>query len=333
VPEILLLGRILARQGWFVFQLGQREESEELLRRSLNLLRGLDQAGRSEMVFSLNYLAAVQRHAGRYDEARQQVEESITICEEFADGFGLSIALNNLGQIAYALGDYSEAKIHCQQSLDLARSLNHRWGIAFSLTSLGQVAFALTEYRQAEQLFRESLEIRRQINDRRGIAICYSDLGDVALALGAYAEAKQRHQEGLDIFAEIGNQWGSTNAVTKLGEVAWNEGEYQVARRYLVEALRTATEIQATPLILNTLVGVAMVLVKTGQAERALEILALIMHNPNSSRENQNKAAGLLTELVAAELPTEVATTAQERGKALDLDSFVPKLVAEMSAT
>jgi len=324
----IVWGKLLARQGWFTFQLGQHEPAETLLLQGLDLLRQAGSTALGETIFSLNYLGAVYRHLGQYEPAQKYLQESLLVCRETGDTFGLTVALNILGQVAYLQGDYPEAQRLCQESLGLKQKLGDRRGATFSFIYLGQVAYTLGEYPAAKAYFEESLAVCQEIGDRRGIALCLNYLGDVVQMMGEDQGARQLYEESLAIFKEIGNQWGVISAKIKLGIITDKLGETPAARVYLNQALKLALDIQAIPLVMDTLVGWAALLVKGGQVEQALEILALTLSHPASSRENQDRAARLLAEL-EPQLPKEAGQTKQTRDRTRTLEMMVKKILRE----
>jgi predicted ATPase len=295
----LVLAKILARQGWFTFQSGQHEPAKAMLQESLAILHHLKAVPDSQraLIFSLNYLGAVHRHLGAYTSAEHYLRESISLGRAIGDQFGLSIALNILSQVAYLQGNYMQARQFGQESLAIKRTIGDRRGMAFSLINLGRVALTLSEYRQAKEHFEESLAINREIDDPRSSALCLNYLGEVALVLEEYDVAQRLNQESLATFREIGNQWGIISALTGLGRVAAAVGQYPAANATFADALKLAMEIEATPLAMEVLLGMAGLLIKTNQSDRALDILELVLKHPASSRDTQDKAAHLLTEL------------------------------------
>jgi tetratricopeptide (TPR) repeat protein len=202
--------------------------------------------------------------------------------------------------------------------------------MTFSLNNLGQVAYTLGEYPEAKDLFQESLTICQEMGDRRGIALCLSFLGDVVQMMGEYQGAKQLYQESSAIFKEIGNQWGSVFSSAKLGYVTCELGDYQAAGDYFGQSLKMALDIQAMPSVMDALVGLASLLIKTGDAEQeqVLEILALALSHPASSRDIQDRAARLLAEL-QPRLPAGVAKAIQTRGQGSTLEAIAQKMLAE----
>ena len=75
---------------------------------------------------------------------------------------------------------------------------------------------------------------------------------------------------------------------------------------------------QARPIGLDALVGMAHIKARTGQLAEALAILALVREHPSSHFESREKARRLREELVA-ELPSELVTEAEARGREMDL--------------
>ncbi|MCB0164289.1 MAG: tetratricopeptide repeat protein [Anaerolineae bacterium] len=295
----IVLGKLLARQGWFIFQLGQYEQAIDLLHRSLDILRHAGDAGRSALAFPLNYLGAAHRHLGEYKLAEQHLEECLDICRESGDRFGEGVALTILGQAAYLKGDYAQARQLCEASLAIKRTIGDHRGITFALHILGQVTFALDDYTDANDYFQESLAICQAIGDDRGIALSLSYLGDGVQMMGEYPGAKQLYQESLAIFEEIGNQWGIISGQNKLGYISNELGETDAAERHFAAALDLAESIQAVPAMLDALVGLVALRIKRGDDDwpRILEALALALNHPVSSRSNQDRAARLLAEL------------------------------------
>jgi hypothetical protein len=91
-----------------------------------------------------------------------------------------------------------------------------------------------------------------------------------------------------------------------------------------------ALDIQARQDIVDALVGLASLLINSGEAgrEHALEILALALNHPASSRENQDRAARLLAEL-QPQLPAEAVKAVRTRERANTLEMLVKAALGE----
>lgn len=321
--EANLRGKALAAQGWFAFQLGDHVQGRELLQESLCLLR--TRGARAELAFALDYLGAVAVHLGSYDEARELCQEGLAICREIDEHYGAAIALNLLGRVAYMLGDYVEAQQRCEESLALAHEIGNRWSMAFSLDYLGRIAYAQGEYGEAKRLFSASLAVRREMRDRRGIALSLNSLGETAQAIGEYAEAEQLYEDSLVTFEQIGHKTGVVQSLTNLGHMASALEDHERAHNAFLDALQLATEIQATPMALNALVGIASVLAQMGEPVEALALLTLVREHAASTQESR-ASAERLCEALAAQLAAEPVDP--DRGQ--EQESTINLLLKEM---
>jgi predicted ATPase/DNA-binding SARP family transcriptional activator len=324
-PEAqIVAGKLLARQGWFAFQVGQQAEGRELLRRSLTILRTL--AAADELVTPLNHLAAVTYYAGDYAEANRLAEEALTISAARGDSYGVAVAKTILGQIAFLVGRYEEAQRHSRESLAIERGLGNRWGTVFTLISLGRVAQALGEYQQARRYFEEGLAIRESLSDLRGVALCLDQLGDVSTALGEHLAARQRYQESLALFKEIGNRSGIATTLTRLGYSALALHDRAAARAHFFEALHTAWETRAVPRTLEALAGIATALA-ADQPDRASALALLVWNHPAVTQESRDRAMRLLDRTAA---PAARGTSTEIEQSGAPLGEIIEQLFAEM---
>ncbi len=133
------------------------------------------------------------------------------------------------------------------------------------------------------------------------------------------------------IFKEIGDRARGAIASSGLGKVASAIGEYEQAKTHLYEALRTATEMREVPLALETLEAIAELMSQEGVEERALESLALVLHHPASSQRTQSRAQHWLSEL-ESQVPPQLFVSAQERGKAKELEDLVEEILGNDGA-
>jgi tetratricopeptide (TPR) repeat protein len=292
--DSLLIARIDARQGGLCYRLGRNEQALQLLQGALELFRAHDE--HAEIAFCLTCLGDVDRIKGQYREARALLEESLAICARIGDQRTAARAYTNLGIVAGASGEYREAQRLFQESLAIFQAFGDRWGEARALINLGIIAYYLHEYAEAQRLLHASLTIARAIDNRYGVAVALNNLGIVAYEQGHYGEAQRLHQESCAIFEQIGYRLGAGLTLNDLGHVAHAQGEQPAARAYFEAALRTAIAIEATPLALDALVGIAM-LTKAAEPERARELLDLAARHPASGQDTRDRAAALLAEL------------------------------------
>lgn len=366
-PEQLALsGQILARRGVFNHRLTRYEQARELLERSLEIFRCLD--NRPEIAFALQRLSQLQSELGEYEAGRRNCQESLEIFRVLADRQGIGRALNELGAIAYRQGEYDKAEQYHRESLRLFRELNDHWGLASTLVNLGNVETELGEYVQAKQFYRESLalceeigaqaglaatlnnlgdinreigdlsdarkyldrsiEIYQQIGDRYGLSVVLANLGDVAYRQEQYQEARKLHEQSLAICEETGNRLGVAHALAKLGSLTCALGEYQESQKYHLQALKLAVENQATPLVMETLVGIAILFSQVGEKARALKLLLAALRNPATMKVNREEAEALRT-LLESQLTPQVIQEAKEKGQLCSIEQIILELIGE----
>jgi tetratricopeptide (TPR) repeat protein len=365
----MVLGKVLLKQGRFCHSLGLVEKATDLLQESLSMFRDL--GARREVAYALKYLEycvglrggdgqpllqealAISKEIsdrrgialslvglgysaaeqGQYKAAKQLLQESLALFRELGNREGIADSLHGLGYIAWLLGEYGEAKQLHRESLGLSREVGDQKGIANALKDLAQDAAGLEEYEEAKQLYQESLALHKEIGNLRGVADVFSDLGEVANVQGEYAEAIQLAQECLSIGRKIDERWIIAWALKVQGDAACGLGDLPGARRYHHQALAELTRIGQPYIIPLNLVGIAALLAAEGEKERALELLALVIHHPISWRWMKHHRAAPLVAQLEAELPPDVAATAWERGRARDLDATVAELLDELRGT
>ena len=136
--------------------------------------------------------------------------------------------------------------------------------------------------------------------------------------------------ESVAVFQEIGLRDRLGRALALLGYAARGLGHLDQAGLHLHKALETAVEGGFVALLM-ALPATALLLADGGQEERAVELYALASRYPLVANSRWfEDVAGKHIAAVAAALPPEVVTAAQERGRARDLDATVAELLAEL---
>jgi predicted ATPase/DNA-binding SARP family transcriptional activator len=322
-----ILGRVLARQARFLFHLGQYEQAKELYQTSLSISRRL--GDQKDVAFCLLNLGIVSYVLGEYAEAKQLNQESLALYQEVNDRLNAAACFNNLGHIARATGEYQEARRLYQSCIAIRREIGDAYGIAVTLNNLGNLADELEEYVEARQLYQQSLAICREVGYQLGIAGSLNNLGAVIEKLGEYAEAKKLLTESLGIKKELGDRRSLAVSLLNLGEVTCKLEEYQASQKHFARALEIAMEVQVIPLAMQVLLGITALLTAMGKEEAALELCAFISQHPVSRKVTRDRAARLVP-CLASQLPSEIATAAQARGKAKELEAVVEDVLQSL---
>jgi hypothetical protein len=184
---------------------------------------------------------------------------------------------------------------------------------------------------EAQRLSQQSLAIFVELDDLRGMAFAFNNLGFFAYHLGEYAEADWLYRESLSLRQVNGDQWGVASALVSLGMVAQAQGDHETAYRNLLEAIQTAQEVRAVPVLLEAMVELASLMANAGQVAEAEEMLLISLHHPSLSKQTRERAEQLLTTLrqVAAPQPTALLP---EDEAARNLNGLVAQLLNEQAA-
>jgi len=321
----ILLAKVLARQGSLTHRLGQYQIAKQLLVTSLQILEKSDI--REEIAFVLNNLADIERATGNYESARKLCTRSLAIFRELDDRWSIAGTLNNLGVVLYYLEDFPQAYQYYIESLSISKRLDDQNGIATSLVNLGAVAHDLENYEEAQQYYLESLEFCENLDDRDGVAASLINLGRTFFMLGSYEEAYQYCEEGLKLSKTLGNQWGVAASLINMGDINCYNGDLRQARYCFTQALDTAQNIQATPLLLEVVISIANLLAIEGQTELVFEILLVTSDEVIRDKETRERKANLWS-YIRVKLPNDVIASIQENQRFDSITALVEHMFA-----
>lgn len=322
--EQVVLSMLCLRHGWFSFRLGMYEIAEADMLDSLKQFRRLEEP--EEAAFALYNLGILSYQLGHYNRARVYLEESLQLRRALNDRFGTARSLSILGIVARDLGENQTARELLTESLALHRAVGDGRGISRCLNLLALLHRDTGEEQAARPLLEESLAISREIEDRRGIAYALSILGAIVYEMGDYVTAREMIQESLEIREEVGEQRGIAFSLHDLGNVARALEQYQAARDYLQRALRVAIDIQAVPLALYVITGIAELRASQGKYQEALALALLVLNHP-STFEMANDRAQAIRRQVCDELDPEEISAITDSVHASDFEQVVDRLL------
>ena len=259
---------------------------------------------------------------GDYARAQKIFIESLEIHQEIGDPWGQAIRYNNLALVAHALGQYSQAKGFYAQSLDFWKRIRQDFGMASCFNNMGLVSEALMEFSEARDLYANALTIFEQLGHQYGMASCLNNLGNVAVSLDEIEQAQERYKETLTIRENLGDQRGIASVSNNLGQVADLLGEIEVARSNYLRALEVGWESKVIPVVLDSILGLATLLIGEKSHSRVLQLLSLVNSHASSNQEAKDRASVLL-ESINAEYQGEEMDNLLEQVKQEPLDQVV----------
>ncbi|MBI1281580.1 MAG: tetratricopeptide repeat protein [Anaerolineaceae bacterium] len=293
---------------------GRHEEAEKLFREALTIYEETgDRSGVSVCLWSLGSLARVD---GDYDTARQKYGEALAIAREIGSPAGIGSSLEDLAMVARLQGKYDEARGYLEEVLKMAGDVGDHHEIANALLNLGGVARAQNQFDEARNYLEDSIVMNMEHGNRRALARAILFLGDVALAQKDYTAARRSYQDSLAIYREFDHRLGVSLTLGGLGDVAVALGDIEGARQYFHEAYTMAQVIRDTPLQLWILTGIASLLAREKEDERAAELLGMVLNHYATTQETRDKAETVLSGLGEA-VHNAVLSAALERGKGM----------------
>jgi tetratricopeptide (TPR) repeat protein len=143
---------------------------------------------------------------GRYGEAHQYLEESLSIAKQIEDKERAAMVLEELGVVCTGQGDLAEARGYLEEALNLALELGNKRALASALNALAQLDRMECQLDTAEQLYERVLALARELEDQEPIAIGLLNLAMVSIGRGSRDRALETLAEALAIAEAIGSK-------------------------------------------------------------------------------------------------------------------------------
>jgi predicted ATPase/DNA-binding SARP family transcriptional activator len=271
-------------------------------------------------------LGALTCWVGQFATAERTLAAALPVLRARGAAADVAFTLTGMGIVAAERDDDGRARRLLDEGLAAYKVLGQSSGVAWALDSLGDLAGATGDYVRAKELLNESSTIFSALGDQISAAWSLSSLGRVLGLVGERHAARQLLQESLAIFEQLGDLHGAATSHANLGEIAFLDRDLAQARGFWLAALRQSREVGAAPLVLDALVGVALILADTGEPERAHELAALALAHEAAWQETLASARAV-RDATAAALGPEAAAEAARRGRALTWEQAADALL------
>lgn len=297
-----VLGAALSRYAYFCLRTSDVASARAALRRSHAIARSSGDT--RELAFASRVAAELARSRGKYRAATRILQSAVEGFRTVHSTYDLAVCLNDLGLTEWARGRNARAQRHISASLRLRRDIGDEVGVVKCLMNLAILADIGGQSGEAEKLFAESLKLSRELGDRRNIALNLHNLA-VFIQLraeqsgdhGRVRQAEQMLMESLRISRDTGERRQICHTLCALGDIALLKDDRHSAAYYYHEAVMLAAELGAPPLQSRTLIGMAALLLRTGQAESAHEVLTVIALQRTTDESDRAKAQTLLAQV------------------------------------
>ena len=284
-----LIGYLLAGEGWLRARRGKVDEGRALMEEGIALIRKSAQEVKEKEASAVAWLGYVAVLQGKFSEAQQITQESLTLYTEIDDPWGMAGSLRLLGTAAQFGGHFKEARTYLERSLEICRQIGQRRIEAYAIASLGMIDIWLGEYMRAESRLENAIQISRELDYLVSTADDLRELGRLYIATGKYRRAVETVHEALAIYDEIGRRDRGA-ALGYLGAALSHLGDEEGAERAYKENLAASRKTGHQAEIGAGLEGLGLLAVERGdhfQAEarlkEALDIWQQIGHEPQTA--------------------------------------------------
>ncbi|MCC5914194.1 MAG: tetratricopeptide repeat protein [Balneolaceae bacterium] len=186
-----------------------------------------------ENVLRLNDEAADLIDAGELDEARELIDEALSIAESIGDDEGKAYAYGNLGNYYSTKGYYSEMINELQRPF---RELSgtSRGASLGNLIGIGHMYSG--EYEAALKVYAAALELAEETDNRRMIAGIRQNMASTYSNLGDAHQSIENYLLSLEMAEEMEDSLTMAVAYENLGYINTDERNEELAERYLTKA-------------------------------------------------------------------------------------------------
>jgi predicted ATPase len=324
------MARVLALWADVVWNQGQADEAEGLLKRCLSIQQEI--GDRTGAAWTLDLLGVVMLYQARIEDAERFQRESLSIFQaaEYPDGISHELAM--LGTTLLWAGKFTEARALLEERQRLYLTMEKRGELAFTYDALAAACLHAGDYQAARQHAVRSVATARQAGNQRQLTLSLATLGQVLLVEGAIAEAVATLKQSIATVQEIGQPEMLGCPLAYLGYALWKQEEAEPARASLAAALQNALEKKAIFTLLVSIPIIALIFAEGGKAVRALELYALAVCRPYVSYSRWfDDLIGCRIAALAATLPPAEVAASQERGRNLEIWQSANVILTELN--
>jgi predicted ATPase/transcriptional regulator with XRE-family HTH domain len=163
------------------------------------------------------------------ENAHARLRSALADWRRIGDPRLTAIALNNLSWVAVRLGRYDEAREALEESVLLNSSIGDRWNLGFVYRGLGLIAQAQGEHLQAVDMFGKSLDTLTEVGARQDVARVLVEMSRSSFALGNDAEAERGWCEALHVTMETQGTFVALEALVGIATLKAKQGTIERA--------------------------------------------------------------------------------------------------------
>ena len=218
---------------------------------------------------ALNALGGAYHYLGAYEEALENLTESLTLRETIG-GTWLFHGYINVSSVYIALERFEAVFDYLGKALLEARKHENRRGEGICLINLGDTYRSVGENERAVEHLRRGVEMLEAAGQSAVATHGYIMLGQTLASLERFTEASESFERALTLFETYPNPHGQAEALSGLGAMLLKQGAFEEALGALVQALAFAEEGESQPNIYKVHLALSEVHKALGRFEEAL---------------------------------------------------------------
>ena len=172
---------------------------------------------------SLNYLALAYQELGQWQEAKQEITQSLEILQEQPAELIpalLAQALNTQGSLQLATGEAETALVTWQQAASYYKKAQDEMGVVGSKINQAQALQSLGLYRRSQKLLEEIAQELEQQSDPLLKALGFRSLGTTLQTIGNLERSQEMLEKSLALTQELNLPEATSATLFSLGNTA-----------------------------------------------------------------------------------------------------------------
>jgi two-component system response regulator AtoC len=239
------IGNVELALGRVLLQTGDRTAAEEYFERALSTFRRIEHT--EGIAHALNNLAVTLKHACRWREAIECYGKALKLSEKAGTYQRTAHCCLNLGIVHLKTGEWRLAEQYFERSLQTYTDIGSHSGLAKVLLARGLLLRRRHDWQAAATAILQALEIARRNGYAREEVLGLEFLGELAHERGDSAGAIPLLTEALALAESFAPQGDLVNEVLRrLGDATLAVGEVDAARGYAQRGLEISLRLGDT---------------------------------------------------------------------------------------
>lgn len=221
------------------------------------------------IAYATRNLGIVQLRKGDHELSFKYLAESAKVSRAAQDKYSEADALGYMGYIYNQIGDYQHALETYQKLLAYSLELKDEHKESNAYNALALLHENMRDFDKAEEYVQKGIALHQVLNDKRGLMIGYNLAGRVKLGRNELAAAEKSLLYAQKLSEALNDRFTNSFNLLDLGKVYHRQGKFDKALAYLNEALGLAGQLASKEIQFQTYEEIALLYQKKGDYKQA----------------------------------------------------------------